>query len=105
MPLEDRKCNVTKAPIMCQALNLVTSFDDHKDTTRSELVIHVLQKEKLSLYKMPCLGQSRCQSQDANPVGRGGAGGGRGVQGGATLWPIHVDVWQKPSQYYDYPPI
>ena len=21
------------------------------------------------------------------------------------LWPIHVDVWQRPSQYYNYPPI
>ena len=22
-----------------------------------------------------------------------------------TPWPIHVDVWQKPSQYCNYPPI
>ena len=38
-----------------------------------------------------------------NPEGLGGVGGGRGVQDGGThvyLWPIHVDVWQKPSQYY-----
>ena len=21
------------------------------------------------------------------------------------LWPIHVDVWQKPLQYCNYPPI
>ena len=21
------------------------------------------------------------------------------------LWPIHVNVWQKPPQYYNYPPI
>jgi len=21
------------------------------------------------------------------------------------LWPIHVDVWQRPSQYCNYPPI
>ena len=21
------------------------------------------------------------------------------------LWLIHVDVWQNPSQYYNYPPI
>jgi len=20
------------------------------------------------------------------------------------LWPIHVDIWQKPSQYCNYPP-
>ena len=32
----------------------------------------------------------------------GGEGGGRGVQNGWThvhLWLIHIDVWQKPSQY------
>ena len=37
-----------------------------------------------------------------NPEGWGGEGGGRGVQDGGThvyLWLIHVDVWQKPSQY------
>jgi hypothetical protein len=21
------------------------------------------------------------------------------------LWLIHIDVWQNPSQYYNYPPI
>ena len=21
------------------------------------------------------------------------------------LWPIHVDIWQKPSQYFNYSPI
>ena len=21
------------------------------------------------------------------------------------LWPIYVDIWQKPSQYCNYPPI
>ena len=30
-------------------LNLVTSSDVHKDTTRSDLVIPVLQREKLSI--------------------------------------------------------
>ena len=32
----------------------------------------------------------------------GGEGGGSGFQNGWThvyLWPIHTDVWQKPSQY------
>ena len=31
----------------------------------------------------------------------GGEGGGRGVQdaGDIYLWPILVDMWQKPSQY------
>ena len=32
----------------------------------------------------------------------GWEGDGRWVQDGGThvyLWPIHVDVWQKPSQY------
>ena len=36
-----------------------------------------------------------------------GEGGGRGVSGGrgshVCLWPIHVDVWQSPSQYCNYP--
>ena len=38
-----------------------------------------------------------------NPEGQGGEGCGRGVQDGGThvyLWLIHLDVWQKPSQYY-----
>ena len=37
-----------------------------------------------------------------NPEGWGGEGGGRGFQDGGTHlppWLIHVDVWQKPSQY------
>ena len=43
-----------------------------------------------------------------NPEAWGGEGGGREVQDGGThvyLCLIHVDVWQKPSQYYNYPPI
>ena len=38
-----------------------------------------------------------------NLEGWGEDGGGRGFRMGGThvyLWPIHVDVWQKPSQYY-----
>ena len=38
-----------------------------------------------------------------NPGGQGGEGSGREVQDGGThiyLWLIHVDVWQKLSQYY-----
>ena len=34
--------------------------------------------------------------------GVGGEEGGSGVQYGGThvyLWPIHVDVWQNPSQH------
>ena len=37
-----------------------------------------------------------------NPKGQGGEGNGRGFQDGATHvhpWLIHVDVWQKSSQY------
>ena len=38
-----------------------------------------------------------------NPKGYGGVGNGRGGSGlGGThvyLWPFHVDVWQKRSQY------
>ena len=43
-----------------------------------------------------------------NPEGQGGEGGRREVQdGGDTvyLWLIYTDVWQKPSQYWNYPPI
>ena len=38
-----------------------------------------------------------------NPEGWGGKGDGRGVQDRGThvhTWLIHVDVWQKPPQYY-----
>ena len=34
------------------------------------------------------------------PEGQGGEGDGKRVQDGGThahLWPIHADVWQKPS--------
>ena len=34
-----------------------------------------------------------------NPEWLDGEGGGRGVQEGGDIWPIRVDVWQKPSQY------
>ena len=40
--------------------------------------------------------------------GWSGKGGGRGFRMEGThvyLWPIHIDVWQKPSQYCNYPPI
>ena len=38
-----------------------------------------------------------------DPEGWDGEGGGRGVQEGGTHvhpWLIHVNVWQKPPQYY-----
>ena len=38
-----------------------------------------------------------------NLEGQSGEGGGRGLRMGRThvyLWPVYVDVWQKPSQYY-----
>ena len=38
-----------------------------------------------------------------NPEGWGGEGSGSGVQDGGIHvhpWLIHVDVWQKPPQYY-----
>ena len=37
-----------------------------------------------------------------NPEGWDGQGGGRGVQdvGHIYLWLIHVNVWQRPLQYY-----
>ena len=81
MPLEDRKCNVTKASIMCQALNLMTSFDDHKDTTRSELVILVSQREKLSLYKMPLSGTVTVPKSRCKPSGKGWGGRWEGGSG------------------------
>ena len=40
-----------------------------------------------------------------------GGGVGRAMGGGfriegthVYLWPIHADVWQRPSQYCNYPP-
>lgn len=51
IPLEDRKRNLPKAPIMCQALSLVTSLNNHKDTTRLVLVIPVLQRKKIRKTK------------------------------------------------------
>ena len=48
----------------------------------------------------------------ASAVGqpRGMGWGGRrtwgfGIGGHVHPWPIHVDVWQKPPEYYSYPPI
>ena len=38
-----------------------------------------------------------------NPEGCGGEGGGMGFQDEETLvclWLIHVNVWQKPPQYF-----
>ena len=32
-------------------------------------------------------------------------GEGSGWGGGPHVWPTNVDVWQKPLQYYNYPPI
>jgi len=42
------------------------------------------------------------------PYIKGGEKSGRGFKMGEThvyLWPIHVDVWQKLSQYCNYPSI
>ena len=42
------------------------------------------------------------------PGGMRWGGGGGVIQDGGThtyLWLIHVDIWQKPSQYCNYPPI
>ena len=43
------------------------------------------------------------QSQSSGTTQRDRLGGNwEGVQDGGThvsLWPIHVDIWQKPSQY------
>ena len=35
-------------------------------------------------------------------IEEGGGGGGEGTH--VCLWPIHIDVWQKPSQYCNYLP-
>ena len=52
-------------------------------------------------------GHSKPMLRD-NPEGSGGEGDGRGFQDGGKHvhpWLIHVDVWQRPPQYYKYPPI
>ena len=43
-----------------------------------------------------------------NLEGRGGrvVGGEFRMEGThVSLWPIHIDVWQNPRQYYNYPSI
>ena len=43
-----------------------------------------------------------------NPEGWGGERSGKGIQDGGSHvhpWLIYVDVWQKPSQRCNYPPI
>ena len=43
-----------------------------------------------------------------NPEGLGGreVGGEFRMEGThVSLWPIHIDVWQNPRQYYNYPSI
>ena len=43
-----------------------------------------------------------------DPEGWDGDGGGSGVQDGGTHvhpWLIHVNVWQNPLQYCNWPPI
>ena len=66
------------------------------------------------MYEMSC--QSRFDARywmlGAGAVGRprGMVWGGRREEGSGWgthvyPWPIHADVWQKPSQYCNYPPI
>jgi len=50
--------------------------------------------------------QSRCSGTTQRD--RVGREVGRGFRIGGDmqyLWPIHVDVWQNPSQYHNFPPI
>ena len=69
-----------------------------------DMYITVCKKQVTSVSSVHHAGHSKCLLWDS-PKGSGGEGGGRGVQerwgGGihACLWAIHVDVWQKPSQY------
>ena len=56
-----------------------------------------------------CMAQGT-QSRCSVTIWRDGVGRevGGGVQNGGDhvyLWPIHTNVWQKPSQYYNYLPI
>ena len=49
--------------------------------------------------------QSLCSgTTQRNRMGRKVNGGFRIGGTNAFLWPIHVDVWQKPSQYCNYSP-
>ena len=50
--------------------------------------------------------QSRCSVTTwRDGVGREVGGGLISEGTHVCLWPIHVDVWQKPSQYCNYLPI
>ena len=51
---------------------------------------------------MPEAGRPKLVLWD-NPVGWGAEGGGSGWAD-ICMCPLHVDVWQNPSQYCNYPP-
>ena len=71
-----------------------------------------LREEQWNIYTPICKTDDQCKFSAwrghpkpvlwDNPEGQGGEGGGMGVQEGRThvyLRPIHVDIWQKPSEY------
>lgn len=67
-------------------------------------------------YTLPCekqIASESCMYDAGNPEPElcdnlKGRGGGEGVQREETrgcLWPIHTDVWRRPSQYCNYPSV
>ena len=71
-----------------------------ENSTETCILPYVKQMASASL--MHEAGHSKPVHWD-NPEGWDGDGGGSGVQDGGTHvhpWLIHVNVWQKPPQYY-----
>ena len=72
IPLEDRNRDLTKAPLMCQVLNLVPSHGSPKDPPGMVLVIPVLQTENSErLARNPVSRTVTVPKQDTRPVAAG----------------------------------
>ena len=80
MPLEDRKCNVSKAPVMCQVLNLVTSSDDHHKVgiSHSYFTEGKTQPVQDTMSGTVTVPKPRCKPRGTGWGGRGEGGSGWG---------------------------
>ena len=85
--------------------DLISSTQSFQLKVSSKASKIILDPTSLIIRKMHIkitMKQGTKASALGQPRGLGGGGMWEGVQNGGThvyLWPIHVDVWQKPSQY------
>lgn len=84
--------------LLCQVLNLVTSSDDHKDTTRWIKCIPVLQR-KTQLTQMYVWDSHSAKAKMQTQRDGGGAGGGRGLRM-ETLCTILCGCMKVSDMYY-----